>query len=96
MMAPETLLMRHVEMDPCSGNATIGYVRLNVKNGQKRMWEWPRTRHEELGGRPYVKGVGLGNGVYFLRRCWDGEEEAYLVTVRSLDRRKGVVGLEFR
>jgi hypothetical protein len=37
-------------MDPCSGNATIGYARLNVKCGQKRMWERTRTRHEELGG----------------------------------------------
>lgn len=74
---------------------TIGYARLNVRNGQKRMWERTRTRHEELIGRPYVKCVGLGSGVYFLKGCWDGEEEACLVTM-SLDVRKGVMRLEFR
>jgi hypothetical protein len=28
-------------MDPFSGNAAIGYSRLNVRDGQKKMWDRP-------------------------------------------------------
>jgi hypothetical protein len=28
-------------VDPFSGNAAIGYARLNVANGQRRMWDTP-------------------------------------------------------
>jgi hypothetical protein len=31
-------------MDPFSGNAVIGYARLNVPDGQKVMWEHPGRR----------------------------------------------------
>jgi hypothetical protein len=31
-------------MDPFSGNAAIGYARLNVTDGQKKMWDKPLTR----------------------------------------------------
>jgi hypothetical protein len=82
-------------MDPFSGNAAIGYARLNVKDGQKRMWERPWTRRE-LASRPYVECQGLEIGVDFLRGCWDAEEEACVVTMRSWDGRMVAMGLEVR
>ncbi|OJD26917.1 hypothetical protein ACJ73_01694 [Blastomyces percursus] len=53
-------------LDPFSGNATIGYARLNVEDGQRKMWETPWTT-EVLAGRPWADGLDLGHGVDCLR-----------------------------
>ncbi|PGH28033.1 hypothetical protein AJ80_00288 [Polytolypa hystricis UAMH7299] len=45
-------------VDPFSGNAAIGYARLNVEDGQKKMWENPWTR-KVLSERPWVDGLDL-------------------------------------
>jgi hypothetical protein len=73
-------------VDPFTGNAAIGYARLNVKDGQKGMWEKPWTR-KEVEGRPWVDGVGFEMGVDVLRGDWvvDGEVEAMVMTVRTWD-----------
>ncbi|CZR63248.1 uncharacterized protein PAC_13145 [Phialocephala subalpina] len=69
-------------VDPYTGNAAIGYARLNVKNGQKQMFDHPWTK-EEVESRPWVDGVQLGQDVDCLRGRWDEEEMAMLVTLRT-------------
>lgn len=81
-------------VDPFTGNAAIGYARLNVRDGQKGMWEAPWTR-ETLKGRPYVECAGLESGVDILRGCWDGQEEVGAVTMRTWDGRRVGMGLEW-
>ncbi|KAK2783107.1 Oligosaccharide translocation protein rft1 [Onygenales sp. PD_12] len=75
-------------VDPFSGNAAIGYARLNVEDGQRGMWEAPWTG-EVLGGRPWVDGGegGLEGGVDWLRGRWVEEDgvQAMVVTVRAWD-----------
>lgn len=71
-------------MEPHSGNSSIGYARLNVKDGQKKMWDQPWTR-ELLNSRPWVDGVSFADGIDFLRAVWDEENEAMIVTMRQLD-----------
>ncbi|KIW42237.1 uncharacterized protein PV06_05801 [Exophiala oligosperma] len=71
-----------VHMEPHSGNSGIGYSRLNVKDGQKMMWEQPWTR-EILAKRPFVDDVGFADGVDFLRGAWDAEAHAMVVTLKS-------------
>jgi len=36
-------------VDPFSGNAAIDYRRLNVANGQRRMWNTPWTQEDVQG-----------------------------------------------
>jgi hypothetical protein len=55
-----------LHVDPLSGNAGIGYARLEVENGQKKMWESPRTS-DLLAGRPWVDGLNYADGIDFLR-----------------------------
>ncbi|KAJ7492018.1 hypothetical protein FB451DRAFT_1216683 [Mycena latifolia] len=71
-------------MDPFSGNAAIGYARLNVRDGQRKMWAAPWDR-EHFARSPYVDGVDLASGVDFLRGAWDAERGAMVVTVRTWD-----------
>ncbi|KAF7307526.1 Linalool dehydratase-isomerase [Mycena indigotica] len=71
-----------VRVEPFTGNAAIAYARLNVFDGQRKMWDKPWTR-ERFADYAYVDGVGLGGGVDFLRGMWDGEN--MVVTVRSWD-----------
>jgi len=70
-----------IHMEPHSGNSGIGYARLNVKDGQKKMWEHPWT-HEELQGRPWIEGATLADGVDFLRGEWDENASALVVTLK--------------
>ena len=42
-------------MEPYSGNRAIGYARLNVEDGQKRIWWTP----DEVRSRPCIEGVRL-------------------------------------
>jgi len=71
-----------IHMEPHSGNSGIGYARLNVADGQKKMWEQPWTG-ETLASRPWVDGLTLGDGVDFLRGAWDEEKRAMVITLRS-------------
>lgn len=70
-------------MDPFSGNAAIGYARLNVPNGQKTLWEQPLTR-QILNDRPWVDNLDLGD-VAVVRGAWDEKINALIVTVRGWD-----------
>lgn len=68
--------------DAFTGNAGIGYGRLNVKNGQKKMWDRPWTKGE-VESRPYIDGLGLESNVDCLRGIWDEQEGAMVVTLRT-------------
>lgn len=68
-------------MEPHSGNSGIGYARLNVQDGQKKMWEKPWTR-ETLASRPWIDGDDFSDGVDFLRGIWDPKRHAMITTVR--------------
>ena len=81
---PANVELEWTHMDPFSGNAAIGNARLNVEDGQKMMWEEPWTK-ETLAGRPWVDGVGLAEGVDFLRGTWDKEKGAVVMTMKSWD-----------
>lgn len=69
-------------MDPFTGNAAIGYARLNVEDGQKKMWEQPWTK-EYLATQPWVDGLDFNQGVDCLRGLWDGRANAMIITVRE-------------
>jgi hypothetical protein len=71
-----------LHVDPLYGNAGIGYARLNVENGQKKMWESPWTL-DLLAGRPWVDGLNYADGIDFLRAFWNEEKAAMVVTMRS-------------
>lgn len=71
-----------IHMERHSGNSGIAYARLNVEDGQKKMWEKPWTR-EILQSRPFVDGVTYADGVDFLRGVWDENARAMIVTLRS-------------
>ncbi|KAK1962929.1 hypothetical protein LY78DRAFT_749363 [Colletotrichum sublineola] len=71
-------------MDPFSGNAAIGYARLNVEDGQRIMWERPWTA-EAVASRPFVDGITLGDGVDFPRGDWDRASGLLVLTVRTWD-----------
>ncbi|KAJ3523291.1 hypothetical protein NM208_g12510 [Fusarium decemcellulare] len=71
-------------VDPYTGNAAIGYARLNVRNGLKEMWESPWYESHFL-EYPFVEGVDLSSGVDFLRGCWNGAVGAMVITCRTWD-----------
>ncbi|KAL2837717.1 hypothetical protein BJY01DRAFT_220700, partial [Aspergillus pseudoustus] len=71
-------------MDPFTGNASIGYARLNVSDGQRKMWLNPWTP-EKVSKAPYVGSLDLGSGVDILRGVWDGERGAMILTLRTWD-----------
>lgn len=72
----------HTQVDPFTGNAAIGYSRLNVIDGQRKMWEAPWTS-DKVRNDPFVDGVGFADGVDFLRAVWDEEARAFVLSVRS-------------
>lgn len=74
-------------MDPFSGNASIGYARLNVPDGQKQMWEKPRRRGHAA-TQPWIDGIDLGQGIDCLRGVWDSEESALVLTMKTWDGRR--------
>lgn len=71
-------------MDPFSGNAAIGYARLNVEDGQKIMWEAPWTK-SVLESKPWVDGLELEKGLDCLRGYWNEEQGAVIVTVKATE-----------
>ncbi|KAJ7838769.1 hypothetical protein B0H14DRAFT_3109577 [Mycena olivaceomarginata] len=82
-------------MDSYTGNAAIGYARLNVRDGQRKMWEAPWTP-EHLAHTPYVDGVDLSSGVDFLRGVWDADVGAMIVTLRTWDGSSKTISPVFR
>ncbi|KAK2597260.1 hypothetical protein N8I77_013120 [Diaporthe amygdali] len=85
-----------VAMDVYTGNAAIAYGRLNVRDGQKKMWEKPWTRDGHHATYPYVEGVELSSGVDFLRGEWNEEVGAFIVTMRTWDGGKSRVDLKIK
>ncbi|KAL3464929.1 hypothetical protein BJX64DRAFT_275585 [Aspergillus heterothallicus] len=71
-----------VLVDPLTGNSCIGYGRLDVPDGQKKIFEKPWTR-EELAQRPYIDGVNFSHNVDFLRGIYDNEQGALITTLRT-------------
>lgn len=71
---------RWTYMDPFTGNAAIGYARLNVEDGMKKIYDDPWTG-ETLQSRPYVDGLDLSDGVDCLRGLWDPEQGAVIATL---------------
>lgn len=70
--------------EPHTGNACIGYARLNVKGGQRKMWEHPWTR-DAVEKRPWVDGIGFETGIDCLCGRWDCEKQAMFVALRTWD-----------
>ena len=71
-------------MDPFSGNAAIGYSRLHVKDGMKKLWEEPWTQ-KQVQAQPWLDGVTLADNVDLLRGQWDAERKVMVVTMKSWD-----------
>lgn len=72
----------HTQVDPFTGNAAIGYSRLNVIDGQRKMWDKPWTS-EKIQNEPFVDGIEFGDGVDFLRAVWDEQATAFVLSVVS-------------
>ncbi|KAL3442795.1 hypothetical protein BJX65DRAFT_321072 [Aspergillus insuetus] len=81
------------EVEPFTGNSAVAYARLNIRGGQRKMWEAPWTP-ESVEAAPYLSGVDLGCGVDFLRGVWDEERRAMIVSMRSWDGKIKSVHLE--
>lgn len=71
-------------VDPHTGNAGIAYARLNVKDGQKKMWDHPWTK-EDVESRPWIDGVGPDLGIDCLRGEWDDESRTMIASFRTWD-----------
>jgi hypothetical protein len=74
-------------VEPYTGNAAIGYARLNVKDGQKKMWDQPWTK-EDVENRPWIDGVGLEQDIDCLRGRWDEEQTAMTATFKTWNGRR--------
>ncbi|KAK5690844.1 hypothetical protein LTR97_012005 [Elasticomyces elasticus] len=85
----------HVHMEPHSGNSGIGYARLNVPDGQKKMWEKPWTS-ELLTSRPWIDGAGFEDGADFLRGIWDADERAMILTLKTWQEASSPITLMMR
>lgn len=70
------------QMDPFTGNTAIAYSRLNVPDGQKKMWDRPWTR-VHLDNRPWIDGLDLSQNIDCLRGVWDEEAKAVIVTLKT-------------
>lgn len=77
---------RSPDIDAVTGNAGIAYGRLNVFDGQHKMYENPWT-DEHFATYPFVTNVDLSSDVDFLRGNWDVDLKALAVTLRSWDGR---------
>lgn len=80
-------------MDPFSGNAAIGYSRLNVEDGQKKMWEHPWTG-QELRTRPWVDVLEFCHGVDCLRGHWNGK--FVIITLKSWNGRDNQISFKVK
>ncbi len=82
-------------MDPYTGNGAIGYSRLNIPDGQKKMWDRPWTS-KDLASRPWVEGVELSQDIDCLRGSWESNLEALVVTLRTWNNNKVAINLTAR
>ena len=73
--------------DPFTGNGGIGYARLNVPGGQRKMWEKPWTP-ADVAEAPFVDGVDLSSGVDFSRGIWLPERGALVITMSTWNQAK--------
>ncbi|CAG9978193.1 unnamed protein product [Clonostachys byssicola] len=73
-----------VDMDRFTGNAAIAYARLNVPQGQRKMYENP-WGNEHFANYPFIDNVDLSSGVDFLRGNWDQNKKTLVLTLRSFD-----------
>lgn len=75
-------------VDPFTGNGAIGYARLNVSDGQKKMWDGAWTP-EKVRQSVAVENVSFAEGVDFLRCEWVEESgngfEGLVMTMRTWD-----------
>ncbi|KAI8675328.1 Ldi domain-containing protein [Fusarium keratoplasticum] len=69
-------------MDAFAGNSAIPYARLNVFQGQRKMYENPWTE-KHFSTYPFIDNIDLSSGVDFLRGSWDEDLAAMAVTMRS-------------
>ena len=79
--------VKWTHISPFCGNAAIAYSRLNIKDGQRKMYEKPWTR-EHLSRTPYIDNLEFASkhhGVSVLRGVWDENEQALILTVRGWD-----------
>ncbi|KIW92318.1 uncharacterized protein Z519_07302 [Cladophialophora bantiana CBS 173.52] len=79
--------VKWTHVSPFCGNAAIGYARLNIKDGQRIMYENPWTR-ESLAQTPWIDNldfVGKEHGVGVLRGVWDEDAHALVLTVKGWD-----------
>lgn len=74
-----------IGVDPYTGNAAIAYGRLNVRDGQRTMWEQPWTKEGHHASYPKIEGLDLSTGVDFLRGEWNEELGAMAVTMKTWD-----------
>jgi hypothetical protein len=72
----------YICVEPYTGNSALGYARLNIKDGQKKMWEEAWTA-KDVEQRPWIDGVQLSQNVDVLRGGWDGEKQAMMATFRT-------------
>ncbi|WAO86981.1 Ldi domain-containing protein [Fusarium falciforme] len=72
-------------MDAFTGNSAIPYARLNVFQGQRKMYENPWTDNH-FSTYPFIDNIDLSSGVDFLRGSWDKNLAAMAVTMRSYSR----------
>ncbi|KAJ5555594.1 hypothetical protein N7535_008029 [Penicillium sp. DV-2018c] len=79
----------YVYVDPYTSNAALAYARLNVKNGQKQMWDHPWSG-EEVRSRPWIDGISFEQGIDCLRGEWSEEHGAMVASFRTWDGRRVV------
>jgi hypothetical protein len=72
------------EMERFTGNGAIGYARLNVFDGQRKMWTDPWTP-KHVSEAPFVDGFDFSSGIDFLRCRWDDLRGAFIMTMRTWD-----------
>lgn len=69
-------------VDPYTSNGGIAYARLNVKNGQKKMWDHPWTK-DEVESRPWIDGITFDQGIDCLRGEWNTENRLMTASFKS-------------
>lgn len=70
-----------VSADPFTGNAALGYARLNIFSGQKKMWQSPWTT-KQVDEAPFVDELTYASNVDVLRAFWDEASRAMVLTLR--------------
>lgn len=72
----------YIKVNPVMGNSAITYTRLNVRHGQKKMWDESWTK-KQLKSLSYLNDIELNQGVDCLQGCWDENRKAMITTFWS-------------